>query len=181
MARWAADAEESRRRSRATHGYRRRTPRGEAAKAPNGDAAADCAVSHARLPIFVSPGVDDAVGQYSSRSGCRASVQPLPDRLSLNPGLLPRTWPGPLHKRTRTMAANPPLLDRRCAHRPGPSCPAARGIAARLRPGIIVSGHCLGVTGRRTSPGRKLRPSLRASLFEARPPKFSRPALAEEC
>jgi hypothetical protein len=28
--------------------------------------AADCAVSHARLPIFVSPGVDDAVSQYSS-------------------------------------------------------------------------------------------------------------------
>jgi hypothetical protein len=28
----------------------------------------DCAVSHARLPIFVSPGVGDAVGQFSGRS-----------------------------------------------------------------------------------------------------------------
>jgi hypothetical protein len=42
--------------------------------------AADCAVSHARLPIFVSPGVDDAVGQVlgpiglSRKCACRCPI-----------------------------------------------------------------------------------------------------------
>src|SRR5207302_8558699 len=141
---------------------------------------ADCAVSHARLPIFVSLGVDDAVGQYSGRSGCRVSVRAAARSPLAEPGLLPRTWLGPctsglgswqpIH---RSSIALPASAWAQLSRSPGNPCPAP--------PRHYRLGHCLGVTGRRTSPGRNCDRRFAPRSSRARPPKSSRPALAEQC
>src|SRR5258705_11063830 len=84
---------------------------------------ADCAVSHARLPIFVSPGVDDAVGQYSDQSGCHVSVLAAARSPLAESGRLAANLARALHKWARIMASNPPLLDRVARIGLGPAVP----------------------------------------------------------
>jgi hypothetical protein len=76
--------------------------------------------------------------KYSGRSGCRVSVLAAARSPLAEPGPFGRE-PGPVPAQVGSDHGSQSTAPRsRGPRRPGPSCPAARGIAARLRPGTIV-------------------------------------------